>query len=230
MSPHLYYWALLAFTFFGPLMLSFDKKVAFYTKWKYFFPGIFIVGAFFILWDTFFTALGVWGFNENYILNIHLGNLPLEEVLFFFIVPLACIFIYECLICYKTFSEDDKLGKRILQGIAIFLTVVAIFNINKEYTFWNFVFTATFIFFLLGISRGRLPFNANAFMVAFAISLVPFLLVNGVLTALPIVWYHPEENLGLRIVTIPFEDVFYGLLMMISNVTFYEWRRKRARK
>jgi ligand-binding SRPBCC domain-containing protein len=58
------------------------------------------------------------------------------------------------------------------------------------------------------------------------IFLFPFLIVNGILTgsflADPVVWYNNQENLALRIFTIPIEDFVYGLLLFLMNVTIYE--------
>jgi len=59
----------------------------------------------------------------------------------------------------------------------------------------------------------------------FGVLLVPFFLVNGILTgtglAEPIVRYNPAENLGIRLLTIPIEDFLYGFELFILNLFFY---------
>ncbi|MFZ1617834.1 MAG: lycopene cyclase domain-containing protein, partial [Flavobacteriales bacterium] len=63
------------------------------------------------------------------------------------------------------------------------------------------------------------------------ILLLPFMIVNGILTGSmleeAVVWYNDAENLGVRIGTIPVEDVFYGLLMVLVPITIYEALLKR---
>ena len=53
-----YSWILLG-TIAGPLLLSFDKKVHFYTHWKSFATATIIVASGFLIWDEYFTQLKV---------------------------------------------------------------------------------------------------------------------------------------------------------------------------
>jgi lycopene cyclase domain-containing protein len=56
--------------------------------------------------------------------------------------------------------------------------------------------------------------------------LIPFLAVNGILTGTglqePIVWYNNNETMNFRILTIPFEDVFFGFELIFMTTFFYE--------
>ena len=221
MNLHYTYFLILAGALIGPLALSFDKKVAFYSKWKPMFKAMILPAVFYIIWDIWFTQRGIWHFNENYITGIKFFNLPIEEVLFFFIVPFCCVFIYECVCCYFTKLKRNNLADFILKTIAIGLLAFAILFHERDYTFYTFFFTGFFIFILFYFKKYFLKFNVTAFLISYIIILIPFLIVNGFLTAIPVVIYNNSENLNIRIYSIPFEDVFYGMLLIMINIAGY---------
>ena len=177
---------------------------------------------FYIVWDMVFTKQGIWSFNENYITGLKLYNLPIEEVLFFFVVPYCCVFIYECIRCYFPNLQSHASSILILKLIGILLLVVAIINHEYAYPFFTFFFNGLFIFMIMASQKIKSQFNVSAFLVAYLIILIPFLLVNGLLTAIPVVLYNDSENLGIRLYTIPVEDIFYGMLLIMMNVVGYE--------
>lgn len=206
----------------GPFFLSFDKKVAFYKQWKYVLPAMLLPAVLYIAWDIYFTSKGVWSFNENYITGMHLSNLPLEEVLFFFIVPYCCVFIYACIRAYFPALKEKKWADVFLMQLAAALLIAGIFYREKYYTGWTFLLNGVFICFLYLFRSYFRGFDAASFIVSYLICLIPFLLVNGFLTSLPVVQYNDGENLGIRIHTIPFEDSFYGMLLVLMNIVLYE--------
>ncbi|HMO61339.1 MAG TPA: lycopene cyclase domain-containing protein [Ferruginibacter sp.] len=217
---------ILAGSLAAPLALSFDKKVAFYTKWKYLFPAMLIPALLYILWDMYFTYKGVWWFNEKYITGITLINLPVEEVLFFFVVPYCCVFIYECIRCYFPGFKNKKTADYLLLCIGVVLLAVGLLYYNRLYTSWTFLLNAACIAVIVVNKKRFRYFDIAAFLLAYCIILIPFLLVNGLLTAIPVVLYNDAQNLDIRITTIPIEDTFYGMLLVLLNVIIFEKLRQ----
>lgn len=164
----------------------------------------------------------MWGFNDNYITGIKISNLPVEEVLFFFVVPYCCVFIYECVRCYLPRLKNKPTADTALQVLAAVLLIAGIIFYKKKYTCYTFIFTAVFIGLVYWQKKFFKGFDALSFLAAYIIILIPFLIVNGFLTAIPVVVYNDAENLGIRIYTIPFEDVFYGMLLVLMNIVIYE--------
>lgn len=227
MNPHFTYFLILGAAVTGPLFLSFDKKVSFYKKWKYLFPAMLIPCLLYILWDIYFTAKGVWWFNETYITGIKIVNLPLEEVLFFFIVPYCCLFIYECVRCYFPSLKNKHQADTILQLLSVILFIAGIIFHDRYYTSWTFILNAVFIAAIYIFRKFFKAFDATSFLISYLIMLLPFLIVNGFLTAIPIVLYQDTENLGFRIYSIPFEDIFYGMLLVLMIIVLYEKLKSR---
>jgi len=217
---------LLALIF--PLLLSFDKKVHFYTQWRYLFPAIFITMLLFIPWDIIFTIRGVWGFNPMHLEGIEIFHLPLEEWLFFIVVPYASLFTYEVLNAYIQKDLLGKYSKHISIFIIGLLLVVAAFNLDRLYTSVSFILAALFVFY---VHFYRKAVFMGRFYLAYLVVLIPFFAVNGVLTGSfieeEVVWYNSSGNLSIRLFTIPIEDAAYGLLLMLMNTTLYEYFKSR---
>lgn len=222
MNSHYTYLLLDAATLLFPLLFSFDKKVAFYRHWQALIGPLLVTGTFFIIWDILFTRQGVWSFNPHYLTGIGSWNLPLEEWLFFLVVPYACAFIYACLPAYvKALSPSGK-GWPALLTLGIALTIVGLIFYHKAYTFTSFTFCGLTIIGLYLLRRHFTAFRPHTFLIAYTICLIPFFIVNGILTALPVVIYNNAENLGIRMYTIPFEDTFYGMLLVLGVVAGME--------
>ena len=229
MNTHLTYYLILAFSIAGPFALSFDKKVAFYKKWKAVFTAMILPALFYIVWDIIFTNLQVWFFNKEYVVQqTFLYNLPFEEVLFFFIVPYCCTFIYECIRSYFPTIKTTKWSDNILLGLGYLLVVFAAFTHQLLYTFYTSIFLAAFIFIFFIFRKFFARFNSKAFLIAYLIIIIPFLIVNGFLTAIPVITYNNAQNLAIRIYTIPIEDIFYGMLLVMMNIAGYEKLLKRS--
>lgn len=211
------------FSFVPVFLLSFDKRVQYSSSWRYLMPAIAIVGALFIAWDVVFTEMNVWNFNESYFLGIRFLSLPLEEWAFFFTIPFCCVFVYKCLNYYIAKDLLAPYEQRISQVLIALSFLGGILFWDKIYTSTTFFLTGGFILyhylFLPGYYRARFYFS-------YLVILLPFLIVDGVLTggytAEPIVLYNPAEFLNIRIGSVPIEDGIYGFLLVMGVVTLWE--------
>lgn len=192
-------------------------------------PAIFITAFLFLLWDMVFTEMGIWGFNPEYIMGVYAFNLPVEEILFFICIPYACMFTYFALIHILKKDYLFPHQEIISSALSIFLLIGGMYHMDKLYTGVTFFGTGLFVAYQMLYLKPR---YMGRFYVAFAAILIPFLIVNGVLTGLfleePVMWYNDKENLGIRLGTIPVENIFYGLLLLTMNVSIYEWLKARA--
>ncbi|MCW3071013.1 MAG: lycopene cyclase domain protein [Bacteroidetes bacterium] len=213
------YLLLLVFTLSYPLYKSFEDKVAYHKKWKALFPAILISAVVFIAWDIWFTGIDIWNFRPEYTIGLFFCGLPLEEWLFFFIVPFSCGFIYEVM---NYFVKKDVLApySRLISIVLItFLLITAGLHPDKFYTLFTFLTLAVFLFLQQFIFKSS---RMGRYYIAWAVCLIPFLVVNGILTATVLV-YDNLENLGVRIYTIPLEDAFYGMLQFLVVISTYEY-------
>jgi lycopene cyclase domain-containing protein len=210
---NLYLWILVGIAVV-PLVLSFDKRVHYVSRWPEVFAAAGIVGVAYIGWDILKTEADVWGFVERYAGSFKVLGLPLPEILFFLVVPFSCIFIYQVVRAY--FRERIvRIPRWIWFAAGASLAVLAVVFRTQVYTLTVMISVAVF-FTLTAAIRPEL-LGSRHFWLALALTYVPFLIFNGLLTAIPIVVYNDAENWGIRVYTIPLEDFFYSFSLLGFN-------------
>ena len=224
------YLYLLIVSVSGPLFLSiFFPDVI--KNWGKFILSTTLIAAVFLVWDAIFTANGVWGFNDDYILGFSFFGMPIEEWLFFLVIPFCSIYLHFAI---DRHFPNLKLGKNLTIYLTIILlvllSIVLFMNLSKAYTAVNYSFL------LLTMILG-LIFHIKLlqqFYLTLIVILIPFLIVNGILTGViteePVVWYNDAENLGIRIITIPIEDIGYAFTMLFGNLMIFETLRSKKSK
>jgi lycopene cyclase domain-containing protein len=216
----------------GPLALSFDRRVAFYKKWPAVFSAIGLIVLIYGAWDIWKTASGVWSFNPAYAGEFRFLLLPPAEWLFFVVVPYACIFILACVRAYFKDAEL-RLPRPLFFAIAAALAALGIALIGRTYT--GIVLIAAALTLAASEVLAPKSLRSRNFWLAMAITYVPFLIANGILTGKPVVLYDDTRNLGLRVGTIPVEDFVYSFAMLLLAFVLYDLfsalyeRRRQAR-
>lgn len=201
-----------------PLLFSFERKVCFYRKLPSVIASIIAVGTVYIIWDIIATSRGDWAFSSDQVLDLRIFGLPVEEILFFITVPYACLFIYEVL---RSRIRDREL--RVPGWVSTILPVpfliVALTNTGQTYTQTVFLFTAAF--FILCPWLYPPLIRSKLFWIFIVVTCFPFVIVNGILTSVPIVTYGADAFSGIRLTTIPIEDFFYSFSMLAFHVLIF---------
>jgi len=215
------YFLILGASLAYPLAQSFEKRVFMYRKMKYIFPGIIATGIIFIIWDYFFTSKGVWGFNHSYTRELYIAGLPVEEWLFFLVIPYCVFFVHEVLRLFVRRFYFPGTAKIVIIVLLMAGLISLPFIYTRTYTFTAVAFVIPFLALQLLLKTWKTWFSG--FMITYLVALVPFIIVNGLLTSIPVVWYNNLENLGIRITTIPLEDFIYLLGMLLPAFTSYQY-------
>lgn len=202
----------------------------FIQHWKAYFTSIIAVGIIFILWDIYFAYQNVWGFNDQYLIGFRILKLPLEEWLFFLLIPYASVFIHYALkYFFPAIQLENKTTKWITYVLFLVGLLITVFNYDKMYTF-----VCVGIFTILMLLQIIFEWKyAQRFYLSFIIIFIPFFFVNSALTGSysekPVVFYDNTENLGIRLGTIPLEDSFYCFALLYSITLVFEYLKNKKK-
>lgn len=210
------------FTIIICLIYSFHPRIQFNKHFNAFFKASSTVAIPFILWDIYFTKIGVWWFNKKYTLGIDIFNLPIEEILFFFCIPFSCVFTYFCLTKFFTLKWTIKFQNYLIPFSICISIIIALCNYEKLYTLLTFSSCALSLVLLHYYFKkkwlGKISF-------IYTILMLGFIPVNGLLTGTglqePIVNYNSNYFMNIRFLTIPIEDAVYGYVMIVWNIYFF---------
>lgn len=173
----------------------------------------------FVIWDAWAVSKGHWGFNPQYILGIYIGNLALEEVLFFITVPLVMLLVYQVVLQEFPDRSLNKVLSRMVVGALGLQGLFWVVNWpSSGYTVA--VGLASVVVAVLMLVEDNI-IHKQSFWVFQGLSFALFIAANSVLTSLPIIIYGESEIIGTRIGTIPIEDFLYKFALINSFITVY---------
>lgn len=211
------------FTVIVCFIFSFHKRIQFHPFFGAFFKAALITAVPFIAWDIWFTAHGIWWFNNDYTMGVLLAGLPVEEWLFFFCIPFSCTFTYFCISKFLRLSWVNGFNNMIVFATCVTCIVIALLYYFKMYTFVTAVAATATIIYLHFIVKAEWIGEAS---LVYLLLMPGFFAVNGLLTGTglqaPVVNYNPAEILNLRMLSIPVEDAVYGYTQFMLVIYFFK--------
>ncbi len=219
------YWYLLILLVLAglTLFLFIKKSIVFIMELKYMLPAIIFSGAIFIMLNIRFLQSGIISFNENFLVGKNILTLPLEEWLFLLIISLFAFSVY--ILVNVKFEKFEK------PNLFFVVSVLLLIGIAYEAWFSRQKLVPFFVFFLLAIYfgytlfRNRFKSHLTKFYITYFIVVVPFFLIKIVLNALPVILYNNDFTLGVRLVGVPVEQFANLFLLMLVNITIFEYLR-----
>jgi lycopene cyclase domain-containing protein len=193
------------------LLMPFVVKIQFWSRWKQLLFGLGAVSAPFILWDITATYQKHWYFNPEYTQSQRLLGLPVEEILFFIVVPLACMVVWAFIQTKRNQRVlSDGTARNIMINAALLFVAVGVIA-PGAYT--RVVLLAGAISCIL-LSKHTGLITGKRFWVFQLVVLGLFLVFNTILTQLPIITYNPDAIVGFKLGAIPIEDVLYNFALI----------------
>jgi lycopene cyclase domain-containing protein len=104
---HLTYLAVLAFIAAGSLWLEYAVRTKVLRRPLRLFASVLPVWVLFVAWDRYAVGAGHWTFDDEFITGIRVGAVPLEELLFFVVVPVAAVLTFEAVRAVKGWPVGD---------------------------------------------------------------------------------------------------------------------------
>jgi lycopene cyclase domain-containing protein len=96
---HLTYLAVLAACLIGTAPLELVLHVGVYAQRRRLLCTLVPVVVAFGAWDIYAIHRGMWSYDPNYLIGVTLpGRLPLEELLFFIVIPVCAVLTFEAVL------------------------------------------------------------------------------------------------------------------------------------
>ncbi len=219
-----YWYLLILFVLAGLTLFLFIKKsIVFITEFKYMLPAIIFSSTIFIMLDIRFLQSGIIRFNENFLVGKNILNLPIEEWLFLLIISLFAFSVY--ILVNVKFEHFEK--PNLFYAVSVLLLAgfayEAWFSRQKLVPF--FVFFLLAIYFGYTLFRNRFKPHLTKFYISYFIVVIPFFLIKLFLNALPVILYNNDFILGIRLAGVPVEQFANLFLVMLINITIFEYLR-----
>ncbi len=108
---HLTYVGVLLFCLFGSVWLEYGLRTRVFRRWLRLLLTVIPIALVFSIWDLYAIAQGHWSFDTDQTTGLTLGGgLPLDELLFFLVVPVASVLAFEAVRSARGWPAGDEVA------------------------------------------------------------------------------------------------------------------------
>lgn len=105
------YLGVLAFILLATAWLEVVLRTRVYQRWRRLALTLVVPVVVFVIWDLYAIAAGHWDFNKDATTGVLLpGALPIEEFLFFLVIPVASVLSLEAVRSVKRWPVGDEVA------------------------------------------------------------------------------------------------------------------------
>ncbi len=200
-------------------------KVRFNQNIRYIFPSILVSCIIFLLWDIKFTEVGIWNYNPELTVGLSHKGLPVEQWLFYLLVPFSAMVVYEYVKRrYATLNLNNIFTAVSLVLVVAFAIIAYQYRV-RFYTFFTFLFTT--IYLVYTIFRKQFKPHLTALFLTYLLMLIPYALFSFLLTSTAVIAYHQEQVLNVWLGMMPVENLVFLFLLLLINLTVFEYLSER---
>jgi len=210
----------------GPLILSFLPQIRFFRFWPAVLISILIVGGVYVVWDILAVRWGHWRFHSLYVGDVRWLGLPPGEWLFFVAVPYACLFVYE--VCRAFFVVTPLISSLWWVQIVLGVVFAVLAWVWREKGYSCLALGSVAVFWLASAFLAPGLVTSSSFWFFMGISMVAFVVVDGLYVNLPTIFYNEKAIWGRRVWNIPIEDVLYNFSLLGLELLVYLQFRGRG--
>ena len=102
------YLLVLAFCLLATAPLEVLLHTRVYARWRRLVLTLLPVLVVFVTWDVLAIRAGHWDYDPRQTTGISLGSLPLEELLFFVVIPICCVLALEAVRAVRGWRVGDE--------------------------------------------------------------------------------------------------------------------------
>ncbi len=192
---------------------------------KYILPAVVFSAIIFLMINIRLAELKVFVYNPNYLSGINWLQYPAEE---WVLMPVISLFSFAAyLFTKKRLTSFEKPNLFVIVSLVLLVIsgLITWFSRQKVYPFSLFLLVTIYLGYT--VFRNRFKYHLTSFYLAYLIMIIPFFVLKAAVFSVQLII--PDSNflIGISLLNMPVEEFAFLFLLMLINITIYEYLRER---